>query len=543
MNLYNNAKSNKKSWIILFFIIILQVILMFSSSVWSTFGGDEYFTYGLSNNTDGYLFMDSNWIKDKSDGTGWISSTDISDYLVVNSGEEFDFHNVLENQKKDVHPPVYYFVIHFLSSFFSNTFSLFIGRCFNIVLFVIMNIILYKLSKRLFSNDFEALVCCAVFGFSNAALSLVTYTRMYMLLCTLCILLTYLHIKIVQSEKIERKNLLCISGVIIVGGLTHYYFYVFAAIQCFLFLCCYVFYNKKPKVIISYIIYTVAGGIFNLMVYPSAINHIFFGYRGNEIKENLFSNKMDSFKASVNTVLNATFNIDKKVLVSIILLGAFLFIVSLIKNKNEPKIKMTLNMEWFLILGSCFGYFIALSIISANILWTYLSPVYAILLLLLIKLLSKEYAGFLKSIYYSVLIIFMIFSLFPYPLGYSNLKNNIKNYEVKNYNKQLLVQERGRDCIFIYDTWDNLFNNKILELLYCDEILTISTTELAQIDWEQTLLLRESEDNLIVFMEPTEQTEDIIDVLEDKIGSCELLYEYNNQLVYFIAPKINLSLQ
>ena len=49
------------------------------------------------------------------------------DYLTVNKGEEFKLGSVIYNQTHDSHPPLFYLVLHLISSFFPGEFSKWFG--------------------------------------------------------------------------------------------------------------------------------------------------------------------------------------------------------------------------------------------------------------------------------------------------------------------------------------------------------------------------------------------------------------------------------
>lgn len=533
-------KLNKKNYQItaIFVVIIaLQVVFLIQSCKWSSFGGDEVFSYGLANNTDSHLFMDQNWIEDKSNETGWITAKDIKDYLVVNEGETFDLSVVWDNQKKDVHPPFYYLLIHSLSSFFPETFSLAIGRGLNILIFVIFSIVLFQLSKMLFGKDIQALMPCILFGFSYATILLTSYIRMYLLLCLFCLLLTTIHVKFLKENRIDKKGLILLLGVVILGGLTHYYFFVFMGIQCGVFCLLVLLKKKKIATLFPYGGVIALGGTITICIFPNMIKHIFFGYRGKEIQENLLGGKLDSFNLYFNIIMDKVFNEKEIIMFFFVAVGAVLCFLLYFKHNKQKEIETPdKDYSWRFIMISFIGYFFCISYISVIKLWTYISPAYVLAMLLFIKVLLWEYEK-LPKILYNMVIGLIIF-VFIGALAKDYIKPNLESLESSQLQVKLLNENAGRDCLFVYQNWDNLFNNKVIELLQCDEILPISAEETDSLDIQKILEGRNTKDSLIVFLNKGDKEISLLQSIDTQTNYVsENLFETGNFMVYLLGEE------
>ena len=55
------------------------------------------------------------------------------DYMKVQNGQRFDYVNVWRNQTNDVHPPLYYALIHTICSVFPNKFSKWFAAGINVI--------------------------------------------------------------------------------------------------------------------------------------------------------------------------------------------------------------------------------------------------------------------------------------------------------------------------------------------------------------------------------------------------------------------------
>ena len=111
-----------------------------------------------------------------------------------------DFTPVYENQKNDVHPPLYYLLLRICMEFTKNHFSKWSGIILNIIIYAFIIIFMYLIFRYLFKEESEkdSKIKSAVLAFMSSimlsSISNVIYIRMYAL-STLNILITlFLHI-------------------------------------------------------------------------------------------------------------------------------------------------------------------------------------------------------------------------------------------------------------------------------------------------------------------------------------------------------------
>ena len=100
-------------WVIpiLIVILLLQTFFMvYFGMKKEGFHDDEMATYTLSNYKDGFIIRSKNLI------TQWVDGDVLFDVLTVSEEESFSYKAVYENQERDVHPPLYYYIIHTISS-------------------------------------------------------------------------------------------------------------------------------------------------------------------------------------------------------------------------------------------------------------------------------------------------------------------------------------------------------------------------------------------------------------------------------------------
>lgn len=105
---------------------------------------DEYYTFAASNSDLGDDGLDFG--KDIEEGS-WIDSEYFIDKYGVDKTEIFDYAFAWNNQKLDVHPPLYYILIHFISSFFIDQFSIMAGILANMLCALVTMIFVYNIFR------------------------------------------------------------------------------------------------------------------------------------------------------------------------------------------------------------------------------------------------------------------------------------------------------------------------------------------------------------------------------------------------------------
>ena len=175
---------------------------------------DEIFTYGLANHNGGVhiQLLDKTVYRPIKD--------EIVYYLAAQRGELFNYHIVWLNQINDVHPPLYYCILHTISSFFPNTFSKWYAGSINIF-FSLMTLYCFVKIIGIFTIDRKYQIILSVLYIFNAGiLNVVSFLRMYSMTMFWNTYLTYL---LISGKTDNRKYMICFCASIFLSALTHYY--------------------------------------------------------------------------------------------------------------------------------------------------------------------------------------------------------------------------------------------------------------------------------------------------------------------------------
>lgn len=269
--------------IILTVIILIQVLArIYIGFKKEYFHIDEAYSYALMN-------YDKIQITENEDFYGnWHTKDYYIDYLSVNEDEKWDLKPVYENQKNDVHPPLYYLLLRIAATFTINDFTKWTGIILNIIISIFSTILVYFIANILFKNQKMALLTCFVAGLTLGALDTTAYIRMYELANLFVLLITYFHLRIYHKKDVQIKDLVFIGISILLGSLTHYYVIIYTAFLFILFVIKYIS-TKEYKNLRNYITcFVIAAGV-SILIFPHSLRHMFSGYRGQEAQSNLLN--------------------------------------------------------------------------------------------------------------------------------------------------------------------------------------------------------------------------------------------------------------
>lgn len=270
----------KKTKYSLLAMLILQVVLtVYFGMHKNGYHLDEMYTYTLANYDGGFVTETEGVLE------GWKSGEFYKDVLEVSQEEAFSYNIPYQNQRGDVHPPLYYFVIHTVSSLMSETFSKWIGISVNILFNVLSSFGLFWVARKISKNDKLALIITGVWALSNGVIESGIFARMYAMLTFFAISLVALHKKayeeLKEKDKISMAVMLLLLACTVCGVLTQYYYMVFCFFLCGIFAF-YLFFQKKWNTLMRYVTTEFGALMISVVCFPYMLKHIFRGYRGKQ---------------------------------------------------------------------------------------------------------------------------------------------------------------------------------------------------------------------------------------------------------------------
>lgn len=407
---------------------------------------DEAYTYILSNNTyaDGfdvapvsgqrYALAEEPWLQVMTPQKG--------------SGQ-FNYANVWKKQEEDVHPPLYYALVHTVCSFFPGKYSPWFAAGVNMLFALLTLYMVRKLTFELTHDESSIFFVSCFFIASAGVLSSVSFFRMYVMTMFWVTLVSWLFLR--AREKRTPGFYLTIILVSVAGALTHYYFIIWLFFITVFFGIYLLFSHKWKDACMLVAAMGVSGGA-SILIFPGMLNHIFgSGYRGQQSFANFYDGSWESFH---DRLLEFYRIVDGQLFgglfVKAIGLGLFvMLIVVIIKRKGISRKEFFKKVFPYVMIGApCILYFLLVSKIAVYITDRYFHPVYPILIVLTVSFLSQvaRKTAFRKSACVVLCFLLLVLTVKEWRLN--------RPYLYK-HSRELLSQAMEHadlDCILIYST-------------------------------------------------------------------------------------------
>ncbi len=530
------------------FIIALIPMVYFSFQKDGLFC-DELWTYGIANSVGRYALVPNELSNNDVSNIEWVDGKIFSDYLEVNSGEQFNYKAVMENAKVDSHPALYYYLLHTICSFFPDTFSVWYGLILNLIIYIIALIYLFKLSLLMYSRPWAQIVPL-IWALSAAGINTVIFVRMYMLV-TLCIIMfTYYFWQFMCEEKFTKGNYIGLTITIVVGILSEFAVLTYLGVVAAFYLC-YLFLQKKYKKCFQIILTAIIAIIIAISIYPVFFQSLLGNLAGKEGYLNFganIKNKSQNIAIFFNHINHMLFGgyfffvIAFMIFLLVVVITCCFWRISFcVENrhvtisffKQEQKNSITISIQQIAMFITGIAVMISFVMISraSNMNDNYgarvLYPLCPIIIMIIYYIFS-QFAQLLKSS--------KRFQLFMICIGLIISVVSISDFGILWLfpgQEEMIAStniDRGKDCIYLYSkyTWNDLYApSRILENY--DEICFIAIEDLNQ-DLIPVLANRKSKDEILLgfltnIVDNT-NTNFILDSISMNL-SCDIVYKYS----------------
>lgn len=531
---YEQSKNWKFCFFLLFIVFQIGVCIKIAEKKNVVFC-DEIYSYGLAN-SENYTFLDYTSFCEYSNGN-WVTKDYYLNYVLVNKDSDLSFKAPYVNQERDVHPPLYYCLLHFVCFLFAGSYTKWTGIGFNLFILFFLDILFYYIANYLFDRDYTNTVLAVTWwSFSAAGLSNILYIRMYLLLTFLILVYIAIHIHLIKRKRCSIIDFLFLFICVILGGLTHYYFYVYVFFFSVL-VGIYLLFTKKIKLFLIYFMDQALAFLLNLLIFPATFTHVFNKNRGTEVLDNLGSSNYRErcFERYCNNINKSFFAGTIKVFVVIgcvfVLYKLFLNIIDYWIGINRTEWDSPFKGDVYriiismIMILSTLGFFYVViggSGFKSN---RYIYPIYPFFSLISIAFFHRIISFFIsqkviRALVKAVLVIVMcIGSIMLYQIDYfypdypaiEEKANVIKGYDCLQY--------FGKDEVDLHRAFD-------LKILY-DESYFFKNNDIPNM--QEILNKRKSQDNLVVsFSEKC--SEETVDKVMHQI--MEVTGHTDYQLVY-----------
>ena len=397
----------KEKTIIVIILIIQTIIFVIAGINKSYIHMDEAYSLGLTNYNKVEIQQNEDFYNT------WHNKEYYEDYLSVNDNEKNNFLPVYENQKNDVHPPLYYLFLRIAMQFNIGSFSKWPGIILNIIIYLFITIFMYLILRKLFAKSENSQIKSAflalISSLTLASINNAIYIRMYALSSLNILITTYLHLKLAEKKGNNYKLLVAIGISALVGSLTHYYYLFYLAMLFIMFVIKYLK-EKEYKELAKYIITMIIAGILSLIIFPYSIKHMFFGYRGKGVINSLLNISEFFIKICQYILIINVYAFNNILFILVV------FILGIIIYKKIKKIKLIEKNKYIkYILYPTIFYFLLVAMSAPWIELRYMMPICSIIFILIMYLLIMLLKNIVKEKTLNIIVILIALLMFIMP--------------------------------------------------------------------------------------------------------------------------------
>ena len=554
-------KDKKIEITIISIILILQTLIyIFVGMKKSYIHMDEAYSMGLAS-------YDKVEIQDNEDFYNtWHNKDYYEDYISVQENEKGKYSQVYENQKKDVHPPLYYLFLRIAMGFYKNGYSKWPGVVVNIIIFIGITLLTYLILQELLENEKyvkeKSAILSLISAITMASLTNVIYIRMYALSTFNIMLTTYLHINLIKCGKVSPKLLTCIGLSALFGSLTHYYYLFFLAMMYLIFAIKFV--KEKNWKNLGFYTFTIAlAAIISLAIFPYSINHMFFGYRGQGVIDkfkdiSMFLENIKNYLAKVNRFCFNGIGIG----ILLLEICAYIYLKMrkiflnntqkdlLEKDESLDKYETMPNREILnkckIILAPTLFYFLLVAVASPWIELRYIMPICSLIFVMGIYfayiLLKNMFSEKVTNILLSVILIAIMISpailkIEPEVMFSDKAEIAEKLFSDKKEIVSTLENELNLPTLYVFYSENNRFLDDILLFAKLDNSYIAKDLKYSSENINQIFEEKDTQKGIIVFINKDEGNEKVLEPLCNTLDlkNVKFLKRMNACNIYYVT--------
>lgn len=512
--------------LLLFFVIIVQSIIFIICGIQKSYiHMDEAYSLGLAS-------YDKVEIQDNEDFyDNWHTKEYYEDYLSIEDDEINDYSMVYENQKNDVHPPLYYLFLRIAMNFTKEHFSKWSGIAINIIIYAFITIFMYLIANKLLKNQKYSKEKSVIIAFTSsitmASLTNVIYIRMYVLSTLNIVIATYLHMKLLDSKDVNYKLLTFIGISALVGSLTHYYYLFYLAMLYLIFVVKYIKEKEYKKLIFYTLTMVVAAGA-SLTIFPYSIKHMFLGYRGEGVLHNLLN--IQGFLMNIGGYILKLnwFNFNNTLYFILVVI----FVLLIVKKYCNHKVKEKNEYLKIIYLPTLF-YFILVSIASPWIELRYIMPICSLMFLLVFYILYKLFTEVLREKKSNIATIFIIALVLISPIIFK-IEPEVM-YSDKKEIVSKLENELNIPTLFAFNSNNNRFLDDILLFTKINESYIAKDIVYSAENIKKIFENKDVSNGIVVFINEGQENDEILKSIKEvfnfkntnylkRLNACDVYY-------------------
>ena len=496
--------------------IVISIILIIQTIIFIIIGANKSYIHMDEAYSLGLASYDKVEIQDNEDFYNtWHDGKYYEDYLCVNDDEIGQYKQVYENQKNDVHPPLYYLILRFAMGFHKNSYSKWPGIIINMIIYAFVTIFMYLILNKILKDKYKykekSAIIAMVSSLVLASITNVIYIRMYALSTLNVLITTYLHLILLDKKEVNYKLLTFIGVSALAGSLTHYYYLFYLAMIFIMFAIKYIK-EKRYKELIAYTVTMCIAGVTSLIIFPYSIKHLFFGYRGQGALSKLtqISAFLKSIKMYIKKFNRHAFNGLLFILLALIVgLGIY-------KKVNKKKIFENKNQYIKYIAIPTAFYTLLVSLSAPWIELRYIMPVCGLVFILIIYLLENVLENIFneKNVFRILTVCLAIILITPIIFKMEPEEEFLDKRDIV----EKVQNELNVPTIYMFNSNENRFLDDILLFSKLDNSYIAKDVECTDENINKILNGKDLSNGILVFINGGQNNDEMMEKIKNATG-------------------------
>lgn len=203
----------------------------------------------------------------------WVERSYYTNLLTVTKDNQFQYDKVVKNCVLTQRTPLYYELLHTISSIFGSFHLYRLGFFINIVFLFSTAFCLLTMGKKYFHASFAGLGAALMYTLSLGCFSSMMCATPYIMVSFFLVLTVRIHLSVLRKTTPSIYLYQAIALVNIFGNLTDYSYVLFTLLLILCFIVALALLGR-PKEIFYYIGFQLASLLVTVLIYPAAILHI-----------------------------------------------------------------------------------------------------------------------------------------------------------------------------------------------------------------------------------------------------------------------------
>lgn len=458
----------------------------------------------------------------------WIENSYYTSLLSVADEDKFNYSAVIDNCTTAQKAPLYYCILHTVSSIFGSLSLYRLGFSINVCFLFLSSFLILSIGKKYLHASWAGLAAALLFSLSLGCFSGTICATPYIMTIFFLLLITSLHLSGIAKKELPNYLLESMAIIHVIGNLTNYSYILFstALFVCFaIVLLCF----RRVHDLLKYTFANLVALLATVLIYPASMLHgatAFF-----KLKQDVSSFfSLDTLKKACSTnlsVLNGQLFVKTGLLLGftllILVLSAAVLKRDTFKN-NFLNFKLRIaqqDMADIFLVALIVAYFIAIALFYHSELYFVLMTLLPFIALIICYIcyrlcnaaIHSEFNSGLLGIVGTCLLCFLTIATSTPKYVYAD--------EVTQLN---FASAYGKEyCIFLSSDALNPADH-VLELQKYEHSIVLDENSLSSLKYNQTFL---SQDKVLVYLSNKDYVTNKMDTIA-KYGDFNISHELTN---------------